>query len=513
MPIETEQPIDGDAMNSPEVNVANNHSAPFASGRGSAQRGGNELQRIADQRPEAALQRQVQAWGDGSERVGQLRAWQGVADGRGVGGKRQDLTTGFAHSAGLSERTLEMPNLPPPSGPTAQLVKTTDHGGQDTKKWYDKQIKSTNTTSELESVVKSMGPGSGVFLSDDINEMQQWLGGDGIGINVNSLVVPNRDVIKDDQSNFLNLPDYMKKNGLTKVENCETIAEHELVHLKHAHSNLKSKVGGAGTSVGNFNAGNIVATVDSLLVDANALVTRIENNDITRLSNAKTYLVERITYIKTTWNSKNTNAEAPSVLRELSRHLTITLKGNEDPGWAGLRDSIYAFDRACAEAIDMKPAKKSGNCFLTTACTQARGLPDDCHELTTLRRFRDEHLLAQPDGGTLVTAYYTHAPSIVHAIRRRRDEEELLARIYGVIEGCVGAIEAGDQASALRMYCELMRLLMEHFVRELPAGAWERLAKLPRLQGYATLPVPPDSALGRLGDALAAHPAGEAACR
>jgi len=59
MPIETEQPIDGDAMNSPEVNVANNHSAPLANGRGSAQRGGNELQRIADQRPEAALQRKL----------------------------------------------------------------------------------------------------------------------------------------------------------------------------------------------------------------------------------------------------------------------------------------------------------------------------------------------------------------------------------------------------------------------------------------------------------------------
>ena len=95
MPTETAQRIDGDATNTPELNVANNDSAPLANGLGSAQRGGNEMQRIADQRPEAALQRQVQAWGDGSERVGQLRAWQRVADGRGVGGKRQDLKPGF----------------------------------------------------------------------------------------------------------------------------------------------------------------------------------------------------------------------------------------------------------------------------------------------------------------------------------------------------------------------------------------------------------------------------------
>ncbi len=91
-------------MNSRVAKFRNNHSAPLANGRGSAQRGGSELQKMADQRPEAALQRQVQAWGDGSERVGQLRAWQGVVDGRGVGGKRQDLTPGFALFGGAIQR-------------------------------------------------------------------------------------------------------------------------------------------------------------------------------------------------------------------------------------------------------------------------------------------------------------------------------------------------------------------------------------------------------------------------
>ena len=102
MPIEPAQQLERDTTNSPDVNVANNHSAPLANGPGLAQRGGNEMQRIADQRPEAALQRQVQAWGDGSpERVGQLLAWQGVAVGMGLGGKRQDLTPGFALAAPL----------------------------------------------------------------------------------------------------------------------------------------------------------------------------------------------------------------------------------------------------------------------------------------------------------------------------------------------------------------------------------------------------------------------------
>ena len=83
MPIEPAQQLERDTTNSPDVNVANNHSAPFANGPGLAQRGENEMQRIADQGPEAALQRQVQACGDGVERVG---------------GKRQDMSPGFFQS-------------------------------------------------------------------------------------------------------------------------------------------------------------------------------------------------------------------------------------------------------------------------------------------------------------------------------------------------------------------------------------------------------------------------------
>jgi hypothetical protein len=88
-------------MNSRAARFRHNHSAPSASGRGSAQRGGSELQKMADQRPEAALQRQVQAWGDGSERVGQLRAWQGVVDGRGRQKARPDSG---AHSGAQKAR-------------------------------------------------------------------------------------------------------------------------------------------------------------------------------------------------------------------------------------------------------------------------------------------------------------------------------------------------------------------------------------------------------------------------
>jgi hypothetical protein len=81
LPIEAPQLIEGDTTNCLDVKVANNDSVPLANGRDSAQRGGTEAQRIADQRPEAALQLQLQAWGDV----------------RGVGGKKQNLNLSFAH--------------------------------------------------------------------------------------------------------------------------------------------------------------------------------------------------------------------------------------------------------------------------------------------------------------------------------------------------------------------------------------------------------------------------------
>jgi hypothetical protein len=92
------------AMNSRADRFRHNHSAPLANGQGSAQRGGNEMQRIAYQCAQAALQRQVQAWGDGSDRVEELRVWQRVADERGVGGKSQDLTPGFTAQRQAQER-------------------------------------------------------------------------------------------------------------------------------------------------------------------------------------------------------------------------------------------------------------------------------------------------------------------------------------------------------------------------------------------------------------------------
>ena len=91
-------------------------------------------------------------------------------------------------------------------------------------------------------------------------------------------------------------------------------------------------------------------------------------------------------------------------------------------------------------------------CYLTTACTQFKGLPDDCDELTTLRTFRDTFLRALPDGDTLVDLYYRRAPFILAGINRQKNKEDIYEALYKVIRFCVKAVKEGNNELALHTY-------------------------------------------------------------
>src|SRR5258705_10310485 len=60
--------------------------------------------------------------------------------------------------------------------------------------------------------------------------------------------------------------------------------------------------------------------------------------------------------------------------------------------------------RATQKQPDRKP------CFLTATCCALVGLADDCFELRTLRRYRDEVLAEMPDGRGDIDRYYGIAP-------------------------------------------------------------------------------------------------------
>lgn len=107
----------------------------------------------------------------------------------------------------------------------------------------------------------------------------------------------------------------------------------------------------------------------------------------------------------------------------------------------------------------------SGGCFLTSACTEARGLPDDCHELTVLRSFRDGYLRSQPEGEAEIAEYYAVAPKVVDAILSKADAAEAFDAIYReLVEPCVAMIERGENVEAHALYRSYVLRLKKYYI-------------------------------------------------
>ncbi|MBE6976596.1 MAG: hypothetical protein E7439_05315 [Ruminococcaceae bacterium] len=95
----------------------------------------------------------------------------------------------------------------------------------------------------------------------------------------------------------------------------------------------------------------------------------------------------------------------------------------------------------------------SGGCFLTSACVEAKGLPDDCYELTILRKFRDEYLAKQENGQCEIRHYYVVAPSIVEKIKKSPDANSVFEKIYhDLVLPCVQMIENFNLSEAHALY-------------------------------------------------------------
>ncbi len=132
----------------------------------------------------------------------------------------------------------------------------------------------------------------------------------------------------------------------------------------------------------------------------------------------------------------------------------------------GRLEVVDSFEQRVASAS----ASKSRKCFLTTACCEARGLPDDCRELTTLRGFRDGVLLATAEGRALVEAYYRVAPALVDAIRADPAGPAVLDGIYADVVACCAHVEAGRSAEAVTTYTAMVEALRRRYEEEAVAA-------------------------------------------
>ncbi len=135
-------------------------------------------------------------------------------------------------------------------------------------------------------------------------------------------------------------------------------------------------------------------------------------------------------------------------------------KGQYDKGYCSWYKSYYHHDDNCNhyEKSDAYSSGSSG-CFLTTACCNYKGLPDDCIELETMRRLRDDYILKQPYGEEMIRDYYKEAPDIVARIMKSKDSETILESTYNSILNIVKLIDEEKKDTAVICYMMLLHKL------------------------------------------------------
>lgn len=80
--------------------------------------------------------------------------------------------------------------------------------------------------------------------------------------------------------------------------------------------------------------------------------------------------------------------------------------------------------------FDGKNYYTKGDCYITTATCYALKKNEGCSELNTFRKFRDNWLMKQEYGKSLIKEYYRIAPSIVKSINKLHNSKEIFLNIW-----------------------------------------------------------------------------------
>lgn len=112
-----------------------------------------------------------------------------------------------------------------------------------------------------------------------------------------------------------------------------------------------------------------------------------------------------------------------------------------------------------------KKKESSGGCYLTSACVEAKGLPDNCYELGVLRNFRDGYLAKVRGGEEEIREYYNIAPTIVNNIKKLPNSITVFEKIYEeLVMPCVKLIDEGENEKAHEHYRAYTIALKELYI-------------------------------------------------
>jgi hypothetical protein len=133
--------------------------------------------------------------------------------------------------------------------------------------------------------------------------------------------------------------------------------------------------------------------------------------------------------------------------------------------WASERKEALA-----ALAAEEKCVPPEG-CFITTACCEALGLDDDCFELRTLRRYRDDVLANRPGGVADIAAYYELAPLILARLPHEARTETLRSVYARYILPAALAARLELDTLAYKLYVRMIEELAGAFAPQEGRGA------------------------------------------
>ena len=125
----------------------------------------------------------------------------------------------------------------------------------------------------------------------------------------------------------------------------------------------------------------------------------------------------------------------------------------------------YCWGYHYEECPRYKNRDAGGGCYLTSACVEAKGLADDCKELTVLRNFRDTYMKSTAVGCADICEYYHTAPAIVEKIKQLPNAMEIFENIYyELVVPCVALIENGELEQAYLHYKDYVILMKKKYL-------------------------------------------------
>lgn len=105
-----------------------------------------------------------------------------------------------------------------------------------------------------------------------------------------------------------------------------------------------------------------------------------------------------------------------------------------------------------------------GGCFITTAVCEYYGLADDCMEMQTMRNYRDNWLINQPDGKELISEYYDNAPQIVEKMKDSPCYSEYCEILWNdYISQCIEMIYNEKYEDCKELYIKMVRYMQSEF--------------------------------------------------